>query len=99
MSFNSKRNPKSIKSIIEDTAEHSAISSIALSKLVGDAWRLTVGDYIASNTKIAQINNGVLRIHAESSTIRSEIIMRQNSIITNINNKLGKNIIKEITFF
>jgi predicted nucleic acid-binding Zn ribbon protein len=99
MGFSRNRNPKSIKAIIEDTAGHSALSSIALKKLVEDAWKQIVGEYIAKNTTIGKITNGHLRIHSESATVRSEIIMRQNSIIANINKELGKKVINEISFF
>jgi predicted nucleic acid-binding Zn ribbon protein len=99
MGFSKNRNPKSIKAIIEDAADHSAISSIALKRLMEDAWKLTVGSYIFKNTKVGKVINGKLLIHADSASIRSEIAMRQDTIITNINNELGKKIIKEISFF
>ena len=97
MAFGKKINAKSIMDIVEDTAENSALSSIVLFHLVEKAWNEIVGEYIAKHSIIKKLEKGILKIAAESAPVRSEILMRQNSIITAINNKLEKDIIKEIT--
>ncbi|GEM_PF-7044035 len=98
MSFGYNKKARSLKTIIEDTADSSAVSSIVLFQLVDKAWNEVVGPIIARNSTVKKIDNGVLKISAESASVRNEILMRKNSIKTAINNKLNKEIIKEIIF-
>lgn len=98
MSFGHNKKARSLKTIIEDTADSSAVSSIFLFQLVDKAWNEVVGPIIARNSTVKKIDNGVLKISAESAPVRNEILMRKNSIKTAINNKLNKEIIKAIIF-
>jgi hypothetical protein len=97
MSFSKKATARSIKEIIEDSADSSALSSIALKKIIEEAWDDILGDF-SSETVIKKIDNGILKISVESAAIRQEILARKNTIISSINDKLGKEIIKKIIF-
>ncbi len=98
MSFSKKISAKSIKEIIEDTADNSTVSSIAMKKLIDEAWQEIVGKIFASNTVIKYIENGTLKVSVDSAPVRQEIMARQNHIIASINDKLGKEIIRKIIF-
>ena len=98
MGFSKNQKAKSIKDIIEEMAGNSAVSSIALMKIIDDAWKASVGEFISENTSIKKFSHGTLFLHSDSAAIRSEIQMRKNTIITSINKELDKEIIENISF-
>ena len=61
-------------------------------------WKEVVGDSVSQNTKPEKVESGTLYIKTSNSTWRQELVFKKTDIIKKLNNKLGKNTIKEIKF-
>ena len=61
-------------------------------------WKEVVGDKVSQNTVPEKVESGTLYIKTSNPTWRQELVFKKNDIIKKLNNKLGKNTIKEIKF-
>ena len=63
-----------------------------------EIWPDIVGQQVAKNTDPVSIEFGVLTVKSTSPVWRQELQLQKENIIQSINNKLNKNIIKDIRF-
>lgn len=63
---------------------------------IPEAWREVVGPAVASYTMSMNMNRGVLYVSVSSSVIRTEILMRRESLRQALNNKVGIEVVKSI---
>ena len=61
-------------------------------------WDAVVGEKVSQNTKPISVEHGVITVSVSNPTWRQELLFKQQDIIKQLNNKLGKNTIKEIRF-
>ena len=61
-------------------------------------WDDVVGEKVSQNTKPISVEHGVITVSVSNPTWRQELLFKQQDIIKQLNNKLGKNTIKEIRF-
>ena len=61
-------------------------------------WDTVVGEKVSQNTKPISVEHGVITVSVSNPTWRQELLFKQQEIIKQLNNKLGKNTIKEIRF-
>ena len=61
-------------------------------------WGETVGNKISKNTEPMSVKNGILVIKTTNSVWKQELQIQKTEIIKRLNNRLKKNIIKEIRF-
>lgn len=61
-------------------------------------WDTVVGEKVSQNTKPISVEHGVITVSVSNPTWRQELLFKQQDIIKQLNNKLGKNTIKEIRF-
>ena len=61
-------------------------------------WTKTVGSLISKNTEPISVKHGVLVIKTTNPAWKQELQIQKTVIIKKLNNKLKKNIIKEIRF-
>ena len=61
-------------------------------------WEEVVGDKVSQNTSPEKVESGTLYIKTSNPTWRQELVFKKTHIIKKLNNKLGKNTIKEIRF-
>ena len=61
-------------------------------------WKEVVGEKVSQNTAPEKVESGTLYIKTSNSTWRQELVFKKTDIIKKLNNKLGKNTIKEIKF-
>ena len=61
-------------------------------------WKEVVGEKVSQNTTPEKVESGTLYIKTSNSTWRQELVFKKTDIIKKLNNKLGKNTIKEIKF-
>ena len=61
-------------------------------------WKEVVGERVSQNTVPEKVESGTLYIKTSNPTWRQELVFKKNDIIKKLNNKLGKNTIKEIKF-
>lgn len=60
------------------------------------AWPKVVGPFIASHTIDLSVKNGVLYVRVDSDALRSELSYSKSLLLKNLNEKVGKEILKEI---
>ena len=61
-------------------------------------WKEVVGEKVSQNTTPEKVESGTLYIKTRNSTWRLEFVFKKTDIIKKLNNRLGKNTIKEIKF-
>jgi hypothetical protein len=59
-------------------------------------WNETLGKIIALHTKKIELSNDILIVHITSPIVKNELRMLKSDIIAKINEKIGKQFIKEI---
>lgn len=62
------------------------------------AWADVVGAQVEQLTQNLRIYNQVLYVSLRSATIRNELQMRRSELIRKLNNKVGANVINNISF-
>ncbi|MBK9389226.1 MAG: DUF721 domain-containing protein [Bacteroidetes bacterium] len=70
----------------EKLAETSLVSS----------WEETVGKAISSRTSKIYVKDHVLYVHLTSSVVRNELMMLRESLRSKLNEKAGKEVVKDI---
>lgn len=60
------------------------------------AWPKVVGPFIASHTIDLSIKNGVLFVRVDSDALRSELGYSKSVLIRNLNDRVGKEILREM---
>ena len=61
-----------------------------------NAWPKVVGQFIASHTIDLYIKNGVLVVRVDSDALRNELNYSKSLLMKNLNDMVGKEILKEI---
>tara|TARA_B100000902_G_scaffold399113_1_gene468490 strand:- start:1903 stop:2193 length:291 start_codon:yes stop_codon:yes gene_type:complete len=71
--------------------------SVKLDKLDAiDCWKEIIGDKLCKFVIDQKIHNGILYVRLKSSVVRNELGYQKSEFITQINQKIGKNIITDI---
>lgn len=60
------------------------------------SWEEMVGRAISSRTKKIYIKDQVLYVHLSSSVVRNELLMLRNALKDRLNEKAGKEVIRDI---
>ena len=63
---------------------------------VVESWPKVVGPFIASHTIDISIKNGVLHVRVDSDALRNELSYSKSLLMKNLNEQVGKEIVKEI---
>lgn len=61
-------------------------------------WQEVVGDVVAQNAVADRVEHGVVIVKVSSATWRQELFFKKDDIIRKLNNKIGKNVIRDIRF-
>ena len=61
-----------------------------------NSWDKIVGKVIAAHTQKLSVKDRVLYIRLDSSVIRNELMMAKSTLIRNINEEMGEDVIEEI---
>ncbi len=88
--------PEFLGSIISKFLHETGIEESITGFEIPVLWSDTVGEKIASVTKVLSFDKGTLVIGTLSSTWRAELLLRKVSIIGQLNEKLGRNAVKEL---
>lgn len=86
----------SIKDIIEAFKETDKLSKGFTQLAIEEAWFTELGPAIKNYTKGIQLNKGKLFVKLNSSTLREELSYGKHKIIKMINEKVGKEVVKEL---
>jgi predicted nucleic acid-binding Zn ribbon protein len=92
----SSNNIHSLKEIINQLIELKDWGEgIAFAK-IKEEWIEIVGENFAEHIEPQKLKDGVLHLKADSSTWRTEMLIRKQLLIDKLNSFCGKNIIKSI---
>ena len=61
-----------------------------------NSWPKVVGPFIATHTIDLSIKNGVLYVRVDSDALRSELSYSKSLLMKNLNEMVGKEMVKEI---
>ena len=89
---------RNIGQIINDVLKKENLD-VALDEHRANAlWPQIVGDGINRYTIKRYVKDGVMTVHLSSASLANELMLIRASIITRINEALGRDIIREIIF-
>lgn len=89
---------QSLKIAIESMLRKFGIDNAIAQNNALIVWNDVVGKTVAKNTQPDRVEHGVIIVKVSSPTWRQELYFQKNEIIQKINNKIGKNIIRDIRF-
>lgn len=64
---------------------------------VVDVWPEVVGTHIASVADVKSIRNGIMVVSVKSPAWRQELLLRKKELIENINKRLKRTAVRDIT--
>lgn len=87
---------KPLGELIKEFFEQHRGSNYLDEMTVVNSWSKVVGQFIASHTIDLSIKNGVLFVRVDSDALRSELSYSKSLLMKNLNEMVGKEIVKEI---
>jgi len=89
---------QSLKIAIDSMLRKFGIDNAIAQNNALNIWNEIVGDTVAKNTEPDRVEHGVIIVKVSSPTWRQELYFQKKEIIQKINNKIGKNVIRDIRF-
>ncbi len=89
---------KSIAEIIGDFMQQEDIESAVLEHKALQLWSNVVGPGVNRMTTERYVDDGVITVKISSAALRNDLMLSRSSIIEQLNNLVGKPVIKEIIF-
>ncbi|MBR5684940.1 MAG: DUF721 domain-containing protein [Muribaculaceae bacterium] len=89
---------KNIGQIIDDLLKKENLDVALHEHRASALWPQIVGDGINRYTIKRYVKDGVMTVHLSSASLANELMLIRASIITRINEALGRDIIREIIF-
>lgn len=65
-------------------------------QVIISSWPEVVGTLIARHTKSLSVKNGVLNVKVDSASLKNELMFLRTELVSRLNQKAGKEIVKEI---
>ena len=72
------------------------LRNMGLEQKFKEIWPEVVGQMIASRTKSVRVMDGKLFVSFTSAVVRNEIMMVKEGLIRALNEKVGKEVVKEM---
>ncbi len=94
--INERNKPKLLKNVVEELIKEFGWDDKVEESKLDDIWSEIVGEKLAGQAKIKKFENGNLYIDITSSVWRSEILLRKEALRKELNQKVGKDIVKQI---
>lgn len=89
---------KSIAEIIGDFMQQEDIEDAVLEQKALRLWSQVVGPGINRMTTERYVENGVITMKIASAALRNDLMLSRSSLIAQLNQLVGKPVIKEIMF-
>jgi predicted nucleic acid-binding Zn ribbon protein len=89
---------KSIAEIIGDFMQQEDIEIAVLEQKALRLWGQVVGPGVNRMTTERFVENGVITVKISSAALRNDLMLSRSSIIAQLNQLVGKEVIKEIIF-
>lgn len=89
---------KSIAEIIGDFMQQEDIEDAVLEQKALRLWQQVVGAGVNRMTTERYVENGVITMKITSAALRNDLMLTRTAIIAQLNELVGKPVIKEIVF-
>ncbi len=89
---------KSIAEIIGDFLQQEDLQDAVLEQKALRLWSQVVGTGINSMTTERFVENGVITVKISSAALRNDLMLSRTAIIAQLNQLVGKPVIREIVF-
>ena len=89
---------KSIAEIIGDFMQQEDIETTMLEHRALQHWVDVVGPGVNRMTTERFVENGIITVKISSAALRNDLMLSRSGIINNLNNLVGKPVIREIVF-
>lgn len=93
-----RTNAKSIAEIIGDFMQQEDITTTMLEHKALSMWAQVVGPGVNRLTTERYVDNGVITVKISSAALRNDLMLTRTSIINQLNQLVGKPVIREIIF-
>jgi predicted nucleic acid-binding Zn ribbon protein len=93
-----KRNVKQIKELILCNLREQGLEAPLLQKRLVEAWPKIAGPMVARYTLNTYIYNQTLYVRLSNPSLRSDLLMRRQELITLLNTFVGEQVITDIKF-
>jgi len=93
-----RREPESIANVLKRLVKKLGIEKKLSEKTIFSIWDEVAGEKISANAKPQSIMRGKLYVSVPSSIYIQEYSFVKKNLIEKLNEKLGKNFVKEIVF-
>ncbi|MFN5324080.1 MAG: DUF721 domain-containing protein [Bacteroidota bacterium] len=92
------QNDSSLGDIIRQLTEEYRLKDKLDQVSVQRIWESALGTAISRNTKEVTFKKGALKVRIASASLRQELEIRKTEIIAKLNEELGSELVKEISF-
>ena len=89
---------QSVKIAIDSMLRKFGIENAIAQNNALNIWSEIVGEKVAKHTEPNRVEHGIMIIKVSSPTWRQELYFQKTEIIKKINNKIGRNVIRDIRF-
>lgn len=89
---------QSLKITIDNLLRRYGIDNAIAQNNALNVWSEVVGKSVANHTEPERVEHGVVIVRVSSATWRQELYLKKKEIVEKINNKIGKNVIRDIRF-
>ena len=96
--MNKKKNPVSVKNVIDKILLNKKLNNGLLELRIKDAWKNVMGKNINTYTTNIKLNKEIIFVKLSSAPLKNELVYRADTIVKLLNNELGQEKIKEIKF-
>ena len=96
--MNKKKNPISVKNVIDKILLNKKLNHGLLELRIKDAWKNVMGKNVNTCTTNIKLNKEIIFVKLSSAPLKNELIYRAEKIVKLLNNELGQEKIKEIKF-
>jgi hypothetical protein len=87
-----------IKNVVADMLEKFKLKSKFTEISIAEAWRKTLGENVSNRTQKLVVKDRKIFVKLESASLKNEILMNKNLIISRLNQAIGENAIDELVF-
>jgi len=98
MPYYPRNGPKQLNSILDELISSKGWEDRLKEIALPEYWKEVVGSAVADKAQFKRFDDGTIFVSTVSSTWRTELQLRSDLIIKQLNNKLGKEKVKEIKF-
>ena len=91
-----RKNEQSIGEILRQFLKMSQLENVVFEKQIAALWQETLGDQITQQTDRIHLEQGVLYVTLASPALKNDIMMQRTAIRSELNKKMGSDIIKNV---